>query len=271
MPQTKPFKDYYTASEVKKKLGITDGMLYNYVRYGHLTRIRPPGRSQGVYKKEEVDKLALEMRVFLGSKETTKNLVVTTVTINDVADTVKLTGEIFGSEPSLAIRTAWVERNRDVSYQLCADGSTLGVATLLPLKPERIEKILAGEVSSEQTPAEEIEVYEPGKSYHLYAMGVGVSPVLSKLEKRIYGSKLIRGIYEAITELGERGIDIETITGRSHTVDGVRIMRHIGFQQVPSVTRDSNFRIDLHESNAEVARQYREALQRSRQTGTRKK
>src|SRR2546421_6198950 len=137
MPQTKPYSDYYTASEVKKKLGITDGMLYNYVRYGHLTRITPPGRKQGVYKKDEVDKFALEMQAFLGSKEKTRNLVVSRVTKNDVVDTVKATGEIFGSQPRLAIRGSWVERNPDVSYQLCEDGSTMGVATLLPLKPER--------------------------------------------------------------------------------------------------------------------------------------
>ncbi len=49
MPQRKPYKEYYTASEVKRKLGVTDGMLYNYVRYGHLERITPPGRKQGVY------------------------------------------------------------------------------------------------------------------------------------------------------------------------------------------------------------------------------
>jgi hypothetical protein len=266
MPQTISYKDYYTAKEVKAKLGITDGQLYNYVRYGHLERIMPPGRKQGVYKKEEVDKFAVEMQAFLGSREDVKNVTFTPVTKNDVEDTVKLTEEIFKTHLDSNIRLSWVLRNPDVSYQLCVNGSVVGVVTMLPLKPEKIEQILTEKVQSEETKPEEIEVYQPGKHYHLYVMGVGVSPALSKPEKRLYGSKLILGIYEALVNLGKRGVVIETITARSHTFDGVRIMRHIGLKQIPSTTKDLNFRLEPLTSDLPMAQQYREAIEASRQT-----
>jgi hypothetical protein len=260
MPQTKAFRDYYTAGEVKKLLGITDGQLYNYVRYGHLERVMPPGRKQGVYRKEEVDKFALEMSAFLGSREETKHAVFTKVTRNDVDATLEATREIFKTNPSRAIRLSWVEKNPDVSYQLCLNGSVIGVATLLPVSTEWIEKILTDEVWSEDTPASEVEVYELGKRYHLYAMGVGVLPVFNKWEKRLYGSKLVRGLGEAIIDLGKRGIEIATITARSHTYDGIHLLRHIGFKQIPSVTKETNFMVDLMESNIPVAQQYRAAF-----------
>jgi hypothetical protein len=260
MPQRKAFSAYYTAGEVKKLLGITDGQLYNYVRYGHLERVIPPGRKQGVYRKEEVDKFALEMSAFLGSREDTKNTVFTRVAKEDVDATLAATREIFKTNPSRDIRMSWVEKNPDVSYQLCLNGSVIGVATLLPVRPEWIEMILTDKVWSEDTPAEEVEVYEPGKRYHIYAMGFGVLPVFSKLEKRLYGSKLIRGIGGAIIDLGNRGIDIATITARSHTYDGIHLLRHLGFKQIPSVTSEVNFRIDLSESEIPLARSYREAL-----------
>lgn len=260
MPQKKAFTSFYTAGEVKRLLGITDGQLYNYVRYGHLERVVPPGRKQGVYRKEEVNKFALEMSAFLGSREGTKNVVFTRVTREDVDATLAATREIFKTNPSRDIRVSWVEKNPDVSYQLCLNGSVIGVATLLPVRPEWIEMILTDKVWSEDTPAEEVEVYEPGSVYHIYAMGVGVLPVFSKWEKRLYGSKLIRGLGEAIVDLGKRGINIATITARSHTYDGVRLLRHIGFKQIPSVTEERNFRADLWESEIPIARNYREAF-----------
>ena len=58
MPQMKVGKDYYTAAQVKERLGITQGTLYNYVRNGTLKPVVPPGKRQGVYPRKEVDQLA---------------------------------------------------------------------------------------------------------------------------------------------------------------------------------------------------------------------
>lgn len=260
MPQTKPYKDYYTAKEVKEKLGITDGKLYNYVRYGHLERVFPPGRKQGVYKKEEVDRFALELQTFLSGRERVKNVTFTPVSKNDLEDTLDLTEEIFKFRPDRNTRLSWIIKNPDVSYQLCIDGSVIGVASILPLKPDKIERILREEDKSEETTAEEIEAYVPGAPYHLYVMGVGVSPALNRMDKRLYGSKLILGMYDTIIEFGKRGIEIGTITARSETVDGIRILRHIGFKQIPSITRNVNFRIEIPTSTISFVQQYKEAL-----------
>src|SRR5215469_7515580 len=148
MPQTKTFKDYYTASEVKQKLGITDGMLYNYVRYGHLERITPPGRKQGVYRRDEVDKFALEMKAFLSGREEAKRATFTRVTKEDLPEVLRLSKEIFNWLPNAAIRTAWIEKNPDTQFQLCLDTRVIGCAVVLPLKLETIEQILRDEISS---------------------------------------------------------------------------------------------------------------------------
>ncbi len=264
MPQAKDYKDYYTAAEVKSKLGITDGMLYNYVRYGHLDRIIPPGRKQGVYKREQVDKFALEMKAFLGSNSESRHITFTAVSVDDVPENVKLTESVFGSSPELTIkgRTRWIERNPEVSYQLTVDGSLIGCVTMLPLQPEKIEKILREEAKSEATTPEEIEQYQPRKAYHLYVMGACVSPTLSKQEKRWFGAKLVRGLLDTIIDFGKQGIEIETITAQSETVDGIRLMRHLGFMQIPSTTQNVNFRINVKEADKpEIIQEYRRVLQ----------
>ncbi len=269
MPQTKPYKVYYTASEVKAKLGITDGQLYNYVRYGHLERVIPPGRKQGVFKREEVDKFALEMQTFLSGNTEAKRFTFTNVTARDVPENVKVTQSVFGNNTGITVakRTAWVEKNSDVSYQLCIDGAVIGCGTILPLRPERIEQILRGEVNSEDTTPDEIEVYEPGRTYHLYVMGLCVSPLLSKQEKRLYGAKLVRGLSEVIINLGKSGIEVETITARSMMFDGVRILRHLGFTQIPSITNNVNFRIEVDKAdNVPLIQDYKRVLKEQQKT-----
>jgi hypothetical protein len=273
MPQRKKFNEYYSAGEVKKLLDITDGMLYNYVRYGHLERVIPPGKKQGVYRRSEVEKLALELNAFLAGSSEGKKVVFSKVTPDDVPEHVRVTQEIFGKNTGLTVenRTAWINRNPDVSYQIRHDGEIIGCATLLPLPLERIEAILKDEVNSEETPASEVGVYEPGQKYHIYAMGIGVTPLVSKHQKRLYGAKLIRGLEDAITELGRRGIEIETVTARSVTTDGVRLMRHLGFQRIPSITRNHNFRMIINECDVPFIHPYKEALQEAqKQTGQQK-
>jgi hypothetical protein len=261
MSQTKGYKDYYTAAEVKDLLGITDGQLYNYVRYGHLERVIPPGRKQGVYKRAEVDKFALEMKAFLASNREAKRFTFTKVTEDDVAENVRLTRAAFNSDAAtIEGRSAWIKKNPNVSYQLCLDGAVIGCVTMLPLSLERIEQILRDEVSSENTQPEAIEEYRPSKLYHIYVMGACVSPSLTKQEKRWYGAKLVRGLLEALVDLGKQGIEIETITGRSVTVDGVRLMRHLGFTQIPSITHNTNFRLYMKEATQPFVEEYRQAL-----------
>src|SRR5258708_34058242 len=68
MPQAKPPKDYLTAGQVKKLLGITDGMLYNFVENKALERVIPPGRKQGVYRRSQVEQLERDLKVFLSTR-----------------------------------------------------------------------------------------------------------------------------------------------------------------------------------------------------------
>jgi hypothetical protein len=266
MPQRQAFKEYYTAGEVKKKLGITDGQLYNYVRYGHLQRIMPPGRKQGVYRRDEVDKFALELNVFLSGSERAKRLTFTNVTESDVPEFVRLTEEIFeGVHLDVEERIKWIKKNPEVLYQLCLDTQIIGCTVILPLKPDKIEQILRDEASADEIKADEIEVYKVGKPVYLYITGVGISPVLNKQDKRWYGAKLARNIGEAIINLGKRGIEIKTITARSETVDGIRLLRHAGFRQIPSITRKVNFRIDMNEADhIDMVVQYNNALREAK-------
>jgi MerR HTH family regulatory protein/GIY-YIG catalytic domain len=55
-----PPPGYYTAMQAAERLGVGSGMLRFYVREGKIEHFIPPGRKQGFYKQEDVDRLARE-------------------------------------------------------------------------------------------------------------------------------------------------------------------------------------------------------------------
>ena len=270
MPQMKIGNQYYTAAQVKDKLGITQGMLYNYVRNGTLKPITPPGKKQSVYLRTEVDKLARETQAFMAARNKTSS-VFTRVTENDIKDlkaSVELTRILFGlrdsEEATLQLRLSWVKKNSEIIYVLKSEEQVIGYAIMLPLKREKIENILAGKEYSQEVNANEIEEFKPGKPINIYMMGIGVTPGLSLAEKRTYGAHLIAGLMGVLVDLGKRGVTVDTLFARSDTPDGIRILKQ-GFTEVTSNTHTRNFIINVAESGVPIIQEYKEALMKSSQ------
>jgi predicted DNA-binding transcriptional regulator AlpA len=257
-----PNSKYYTASEVKQILGIGDSALYNYVNRGELQRIVPPHRKQGVYLRSEVDEMAREMQAFFVAK-TTVSSAFSKATKEDMPECVQLSAAIFGGLNIIPLekRIAWLEKNPDIDYIVRHEGELMGYASIVPLSPEILEPLLKDEIYAKDLTPDEIEQFKPGKPIQLYIMAMGVKPRLSKLEKRTYASRLIKGIVKEIIEMGGRGIDIETIIARSETPDGIHILRHLGFTEVPSeVPGTRNFIIEVAKSGIPAILEYKDAL-----------
>lgn len=256
-------KEFYTAAQTKEILGITDGMLYNYVDNGALERIIPPGKKQGVYRRSQVDQLARELRVFVATK---KKIVSTfaRATKEDIPECANISDAIFNASFAVEKQRAWMEKNPDICYVVKnEDNKVVGYALMLPLKPEKIERILREEESSLDLEIKDIGVFEPGKPLHLYMASIAITPSVTLTEKRTYAARLIAGLMNVLINLGKQGVILETITSRSSTVDGIRLMRGIGFTEVPSITRRKNFLIEVEKSGIKEIMQYKQALRES--------
>lgn len=267
MPQAKPYKDYYTAAQVKEKLGITDGQLYNYVRYEHLERIIPPGRKQGVYKREEVDQLARELQAFMIHRKAHPTQFTRLKTREEMEKCQEISQALFGVGREIIDGTMQIlERNSETFYILKDGDQIVGYTGLVPLKPGIIDKVL------EQTipvviPLEEIEVFERGKVVDIYLVVIGVKPGFGKEEKRSYGARLISGLMKVIESLGERGVIINTIAARSNMPEGLRLMKGVGFAEIEPLTPERRtFVIEVEKSGIHFIQHYKKALEESRTT-----
>jgi hypothetical protein len=65
---------------------------------------------------------------------------------------------------------------------------------------------------------------------------------------------------DVLIEMGRKGIVIETVTARSTKPDGIRLLRDLGFTQMPSTTEKKDFILDVKKSGAREVMQYKQAL-----------
>jgi hypothetical protein len=262
MPRMQLNEKYYTLSQAMKVLGMTEGMLYNHVKAGHLQRIIPPNRKQGIYLKDEVDKLAIELQAFFAVKQTPEVLSSTfrLATPNDLPECGELIHSIYHVSSNLARRGEWLEKNPETGFVLRDEQDRLvGCAFVLPLLPTKIEEILATEV----TPpiwADDIQRFEVGRPTHLYIRTVGVSPGISRIAKRAYGLRLIAGLMEFVLDLGRRGVEIKEISARSETTDGIHLLKNLNFPEVPSTTTNRNFRLNIEHADHPLVTEYKQLL-----------
>jgi hypothetical protein len=256
---------YYTPKEARDILGMTHSALLNQVAAGNLQRIIPPGRRQGVYLKEEVDRLKREMDTWLLSRQATNIELAKFVkaTVEDMPEAVALSAAIFGGLNIIPLekRVEWLKKNPDIDYLLKQEGQVVGYLSLVPLRPETIDDLLNQRRFAKELSADDILIYEPGVPVDIYGMAIGVKPGVSTSQKRDWGASLIMGAMQVIKSLGERGIEIRSIKAHSTKPDGIRLMRHIGFTEVvANAPGMHDFLIDVEESGIPFLMEYKEAL-----------
>src|SRR5689334_8290742 len=104
--------DFYTSSEARKKLGVSTSTFKNLVDAGEIRKITPPGKKQGVYVKEDVDKVA--KRNLQTRRRKSEPILIDWLYAKDVPAGLKLSQMVYPGEVNLAeaaIYQAWRKNN----------------------------------------------------------------------------------------------------------------------------------------------------------------
>ena len=135
-----------------------------------------------------------------------------------------------------------------------------GGVNIIPLE-KRLAWLDKDELLAKDITPDDIEEFQPGKPLQVYIMAMGIKPRLSNLEKRTYAARLIKGLRDVITDMGTRGVTIATINARSEVPDGINILRHTGFTEIPSeVPGTRNFMIEVEKSGIPALKEYKREL-----------
>jgi hypothetical protein len=257
---------YYAAQKAQEELGMTYSGLRNQVIAGNIKAEIPKGRRQAYYRGKDVEQLAKEFKVYTIQRQSKPATFLKVITREDMQECQEISQQIFGMGPeTLDDRMAIIAKNPDTYFMLKAEDQIVGYAAIIPLKPEKLDKVLAQTIPV-QIDIDDIEDFKQNKEIDLYFRVIGVRPGFSQSDKRLYGSRLIAGLIEEVIKLGERGITINTIAARSNMPDGIKLMKGIGFAEIEPLTPERRtFAIHIKESGIPFILQYKRALEEAKQ------
>lgn len=258
---------YYTLAQVKKILGATDDMIYNYVENKVLERIIPPGKKQGVYQRKEVDQLHRELQSFMMQRRKKNAQFKRVENEQEMQECMEVSKVLFGQERGdIAKHMKILNRNPDTYYLVKDDEQVVGYTAIWPVKPEKLTDLLKQTIPV-KIASDEIEAFSEGNDISIYVNVIGIKPNFTKEEKRFYGSRLIAGLIDVIVGLGEKGINVRYIGARSNMPDGIRLMKNIGFAEIEKLTPERRtFMINIKESGTPFVMQYKDKLQKWQET-----
>lgn len=258
----KPPKGFYTAGQAVKKLHMSRSSLYNFVDRGQIKKITPPGKTDGFYAKEDVDRLAIAQEAFLlqYASDTSTFAVAQEEDLEGIAD---LNAELFGGTRASrhALRVAQYRSNPEIFHVLKQDDIVVGYVGIFPLKQEAIDKIMAGMSESrfrmEALAPEYITQFKPGEADNVFLI-IGVKQGVKK--SKLYGARVIEGTIQFLERLAHRKVFIKKAYGTSRTELGIKLSRGLRFRQItPAHEEDEGllrFELDLETSDHPLLREY---------------
>jgi hypothetical protein len=269
MPQMKIARDYYTAKQVKEKLGITPNQLYSYVRNGTLQHIYPPGKKQGVYLRSEVDQLAEDLQLFrVGEqKPSMKNEIDAVFSLahpDDMEGVDDLAVRLFGKRSIGADRRrSWLAREPRGNYVMKrkTDGKVVAYLYIQPFTHETIENYLHQRLRGWQITEDHILPFVAGEPRECFIGAVGTDPDVSGDLRSAYVAVLLRGVQQDLQELAGKGVTISKLYAASSNFEGTYLCLHLGMELwEPPAKKRLTFVLVVRKSKSFLLQPYKKKL-----------
>ncbi len=275
MPRLATPKGYYTATEVKRILNISDAMIRSYAQKGKIRYVQPPGRKHGFYLKEDVDNLSNELNAFLNIQNEHTISTFGQAKKEDLAEIEKIAMSLFApnsDDSNTTNSNNWRDitfsKNQSSQHVLKdVNSNIVGYLSTIPFNANtnKIEKLLSVDLISEVNIEEnDIETFDRGKHIILYIGAIGVDNDLDEAKRHHYGARLLTGFSSFIVSLGERGVIIEKMAALGATNAGRKILQSYGFHEIPPLAEGKRaFMLEIEKSGSPVILRYKQALKES--------
>lgn len=258
-------KGLYTASQAIQKLRMASATFHDHVKKGKIKKIIQPGRSEGFYEKAYIDRMA-EANDLFAIQYASDPASFSTANIDDIEGIYRVMISFWGSlyVPSVELRQDWYQINPEIDYVVKQDGIVTGYITILPLKPEIMEKLMDGEIGTKDIKPDDVLPFTPKVPLECW-VGIAVKTGVYKPEK--YGIRLIAGAIQTIKKMGERGIYIKHLWAKSETDDGIKLCQELGFEEIDASPNKlpRKFVLDTDTTRSRHLQEYRRILKKALQ------
>ena len=269
MPRLQPPEGFVTAKEATKLIGVSDSMLSRYVKEGKINRHGPRDRKQKFYSRTELEAFIIARQVTetayrKGRWRLNASSTFRKATLQDLDAIINMSERAYPAAglPLRETWAGWIRKNPESFHVLCNQQSVIvAYATILVMRPATISLFIQDKLPVDEIGPDKLELFHPGEPLHIYIMSLVVDPQYPAREKHEYGARLISSLFSFFLDLAQRGIEVETITARSHTADGMRLMRKLGFPQIKSPVPGKHlFIVKVEESGLHILEKYSELL-----------
>jgi hypothetical protein len=255
-------QELYTFTEARQKLGgMTGTSFMRLVKAGKIGRVVPPNKKQGLYVKDDVDKMAEAMQAFVDVYSTVSKVEFVQAKENELKAMVQIAksnlGELYHP---LENRRAWYQITGGLSDYVLKDGGVIvGYISIGKLAEGAIEDHIF--VPNGALRAEDIVPFTKGDN-ECYLISIGTRIEANRQHERIYGALLISGLIRTVTSMAlEQGIWITKIWAKSRTVSGIRLCRDMQFRELDYIDNEQvGFVLDMHEATHHALQGYRQLL-----------
>ncbi|MBA2395604.1 MAG: MerR family transcriptional regulator [Ktedonobacteraceae bacterium] len=270
MPRMQPPPGWLRGSEVSARLHISDSLLSRYVEEGKIRRHVPQGRTYGFYNEDDVKILENVNSAFPGAKPSQKHRSFFSIAKrSDVSAIAKIDHDAIHPNDDAyneEVFLNWQEKNPETLFALRdINGVIVGFVSILPLTRPALDSIIRGKVSLTGVTDKDIPLFTKNAIIHLYIVAMATDPQYPIKMRHEYGAALLTGLFSFMLDLADRSVAIETITARSHTQDGIKLMRKLGLPWLISPVADMElFSAVVTESGIPFLRKYSAKLAEKR-------
>lgn len=254
---------FYTAEQAIRRLGIKRGTFFYQVKTGKISKVVPPGSSEGYYRKDEIDARAQEKELFLLQYAVSQKIFERATTEDDIRGIYDLCIAAYGinNTPSLEERMEGWKVFPETYYIVKQENIVAGYISFFWFTDEALEDFMVPRQRQTSLTIDVMRPFVPGVPIDHLFISLAVRPGLASEQQRRCGFRLLRDTITVLEDFARRGMPVKKLYATSRTPDGIKLARDMGMKET-KYPRDPilRFELDLEISEMPLARRYQRYL-----------
>jgi hypothetical protein len=255
---------YYSASEARQRLGLTDDAFQGWIRVGKIERIMLPKRKQGAFLKREIDEIVRKTEAAVLAVRG-HEYVYRTASVEDLDAENELARLVFGEyavmpETVKAVQ-AFVETNPHISHHLYDHNRLVASINLVPLTHEAIIEFKEQGRRGWTFSTDYIEQFIPGKLLECVIIDMMTTPLVPWKQREEYAAMLLRKFaLRTLRTWGSQGIEIVSVHSNGGSPQGKQLLEDVGFIYLGKRGGRAIYELLLEQATTPLLVPYRRAL-----------
>jgi hypothetical protein len=249
---------YYTATEARKKLGMTRDAFNHYVKTGAIQKVKIVGK-HGHYAKRDIDALAMNIAAAMLAAQA-PDITFKQATLEDQENEFELAVLNFGEQTKRfnVYRRELLLANPEMSYYVYDRERLVASINITPLKHNGILKFKDGERG--WLLGEYVERFEPSKELEVIIIDFMTTPLAPANRRTQYAMHLFFGLGRLLEEWGKHGIIIKSIHACGGTPQGRHLLETAGFTKIGEFGARHIYEVNVEDSNLKLLSSYKENI-----------